>query len=353
MPARCRVRFSFVSLVVLTLAWVGVGLANAQEGVRTAKSPKKGNTSLGEQIPLERGYGPEEEGSRPAKPDVPPAAHWELTPEEEDLLDDVLEGWETKSGAVRTLKAKFTKRVYNNELLNKNSDPNVPTQELTGEIRYQKPDKAVYKEDGEEGEWWVCDGKALHEYRRSDRKVIERRLPAEMQGKAIFNSPLPFVFGVKAAKLKARYFMRVVTEKGTAGQIWLIVYPRAAQDAANFESAEVILDEKTMLPYAIQLNDNNRTSSASFVFENARINSVLGNIFEGIKVSTPFGWKREIVDMNAADDPDFSPETPGERARIEEDEGIEVDLNARRNREDRERKPTSNGDRKPKPRAKR
>ena len=74
-----------------------------------------------------------------------------------------------------------------------------------------------------------------------------------MQGKAISDGPLPFVFGAKADTLRKRYFMRIITPPGVTDQIWLESLPRYQADAANFSKVELILQARDLMPFAIQI----------------------------------------------------------------------------------------------------
>ena len=58
------------------------------------------------------------------------------------------------------------------------------------------------------GEHWVCDGENVYEYRHDQKQLVVRPIPPAMQGQAIVDGPLPFLFGAEADKLKARYWMR-------------------------------------------------------------------------------------------------------------------------------------------------
>ena len=60
------------------------------------------------------------------------------------------------------------------------------------------------------------------------------RLPPELQGKAIVDGPLPFLFGAKAETIKARYWIRVLPETGN-GKFWLEAVPKSRQDVQNFK----------------------------------------------------------------------------------------------------------------------
>ena len=49
----------------------------------------------------------------------------------------------------------------------------------------------------------------MFEYRHDQKQLVERPIPPQLQGQAIVDGPLPFLFGAEAAKLKARYWMRI------------------------------------------------------------------------------------------------------------------------------------------------
>jgi TIGR03009 family protein len=78
-----------------------------------------------------------------------------------------------------------------------------------------------------------------------------------MQGKAIYNSPLPFFFGVEAAKIKERYWIRPLPPPaGTDGSqrtdlIHLEAFPKYQADAANYHKVQIMIDQREFLPAAI------------------------------------------------------------------------------------------------------
>jgi len=263
-------------------------------------------------------------GARPARggfnqfvpqPRRPQASWGILPPEEEAQLELVLQAWEKKSAEVKTLQCEFIMWNYM-QALNKN--PNQPTRICRGVILYAAPDKGHYHVMEEavdpkarepqfkkkEGEHWVCDGNAVYEFNRQEKKLIERRLPEELKGKAISNSPLPFVFGTTAAQMLQRYWLRVATPRNFVGkEVWLRIEPKYAEDRANYQHATVVLDEKQMLPkgLSLQLPNGDRTN---YVFETPSINEHLKKFFGWFDVpKTPAGWKREIEDPPASGEP--------------------------------------------------
>jgi len=255
---------------------------------------------------------------------------FELSPEEFEQLDRVLTAWEQQSSRIATFTANFTIWEYDGVFISEK----IPAKIGTGEIKYKKPDKGMYRvkevklweadknnpEQGEHipskepGDHWVCDGKSVFEYDYKQKHLIERPLPPELQGKAIANGPLPFMFGAEKRMLLDRYLMRVITPPNVEGQIWLVAYPRYQQDAANFVKAEIILAEQNLLPLAVQLYLPNLKSRTVYQFTDHNINEnfltqlIINNWFSAPR--TPFGWKR-VVEQPPANAPPQTATVPG------------------------------------------
>ena len=140
-------------------------------------------------------------------------------------------------------------------------------------MKYKKPDKGLFRIDGQRPEQWVCDGMSIYQYDYQKKQLIEHKLPPEKQGQAIEDGPLPFLFGASAEKLKRRYWIRAVPPPpGVKDQIWLEAYPRYQQDAADFQRADVILGTKDVLPLGIQLHLPNGKSRTSYSFQGMDVN---------------------------------------------------------------------------------
>ena len=73
---------------------------------------------------------------------------------------------------------------------------------------------------------WICDGKSVFQYIPKQKKLVEHKLPPDMQGKSIVDGPLPFLFGAEAKKLRQRYWLRIVTPPNIKNQVWLEAFPR-------------------------------------------------------------------------------------------------------------------------------
>ena len=105
----------------------------------------------------------------------------------------------------------------------------------------------------------MCDGKSVFEYRHDQKQLVERPIPPQLQGQAIVDGPLPFLFGAEAKKLKDRYWMRIERQPNP-DQIWLMALPKFQAQAADFRAVRVILDRQQLLPVAmqVQLPDGSR-----------------------------------------------------------------------------------------------
>jgi TIGR03009 family protein len=262
----------------------------ANSGAPTTGAPPQYNAQPTAQ------YGPQPGVQQPAAPSqgMPPAPQvpFQLSPQQQNDVDVVLRAWEQRSAKISTLKCNFKIWEYDNVF----GPADKPKKENKGTIRYVRPDKGEYKVEGPEGEHWISTGKAIFEMNHPKKQLIERRLPPELQGKAISDGPLPFIFGIEAEKVKYRYFVRVITPAESKGQIWLEAYPKFRQDAANFQRIEVILSETDFLPFAVQLYLPNGKNRTVYRFSETVVNSHIDNFlgFFSQTPRTPFGYQRIV-----------------------------------------------------------
>jgi TIGR03009 family protein len=160
------------------------------------------------------------------------------------------------------------------------------------------------------GEHWVCNGASIYEFRHVEKQLRETKLPPEMQGKAISDGPLPFVFGAKAETLKKRYWMRIVTPPSVQGQIWLEARPRFQADAANFSKVELMLQTANLMPAAIQIFKPGGQDRDVYQFDPATniFDRGLDLIRDFSKPATPFGYRYVLEDLQGQQPP--GPATP-------------------------------------------
>jgi len=247
---------------------------------------------------------------RQAMQSLPLPKGFPLTPQHEAYLDQVLRFWEYRGQQVNRFSCGFTRWEYrvgvgaNGHVV----DPRKPRNIDRGIVEYGAPDRGLFhvQETYRDGKWaaieplredhWVCNGQSVSEVNHHTKQVSQYILPPEMQGKAIQDGPLPFLFGAEAAKLKRRYYLRVITPQNVQGQIWLEAYPRYQADAANFRRAELILAvaNNDVEPKALQLFSPSGQDRTAFEFRDIKKNALLPQFRDPFSVSVPRGWTRVV-----------------------------------------------------------
>ena len=246
---------------------------------------------------------------------VPQQPFPQLTAQEQDYIDQVLVAWQKKTETVKLFECDFKRWNYN-----PNDHPTAPVTIASGTLRFSKPDKGMFKVEEllsvadnspnpkyqinprrEFGEWYICDGDWVHNLDRNDKKAVQTQLPPSMRGKQISMSPLPFLFGVDAAEVKQRYFVRAVPPPEGNSDVWVEAWPKRADDAGNYSRVQVVLDRSDVLPKAMFVFLPNWSNDAKhrevYEFSNKQVNSILDtlkqNLFMKNFVSTklPADWQ--------------------------------------------------------------
>jgi TIGR03009 family protein len=259
---------------------------------------------------------------QPQQPQVPPG--FQLNAVQQAYLDQVLSSWQNESAKVSIFQCPFERWEYN---LAFGPGKDIPLNKNKGELSYQKPDKGSFKieevrvwdptkndwvvKQDAIGEHWVCDGQNVYEYRSDQKQLVQRPIPPQLQGKAIVDGPLPFLFGAEAPKLKARYFLRA-DQPQNPNELLITALPKFAPDAADYRQVDVILDRARMMPKAIQVHmPNGDRHVYMFDIANAKVNETLQKIMALFGApSTPWGWKKVVEVMPA----DPASQIPGRQA---------------------------------------
>ncbi len=258
-----------------------------RNSIRKSKTPPPSGTPL--QLPTL------ENRRRTPEPPSPPFV---LSAQQTADLDRVLAAWEQRNKEVHSFECSFTEWVYDPTFANA-KNPNDPIRTFSGVIKYAAPDKGLFKAEGQKAEdpkeQWICDGKTIFEYDWTKHQVTVYPLPPEAQGKAIADGPLPFVFNSEAQKLKSRYFLHLITPKDVQGEIWLEAYPRCQRDAAEFQRVQLILQDKGMIPSAMQIFTPGGKERRTYKFDDVVINDRFGWLKgDPFQAGTPLGWKRVV-----------------------------------------------------------
>ena len=266
----------------------------------------------------------------PVAPFPPLNAEWQA------YLDKVLEAWEKQTGEFARFSCNFRRYQFDPTLVQEH-----PYTMAAGSIKYMKPDQGLfradqlvyysgldkeqkpqYKENPQKqfGEYWICDGKYVHVLDQNEKKCTKYELPPAMRGNAIYLSPLPFLFGVKADDIKTRYWIHPLPlPKDRTNEVWLEAYPRRADDAANYQKVQVVLDLKDFLPKGLIVFLPNWRAEAQhrevYEFSDRRINGGLLqnlNLFkqEFIPKDLPKDWKVIIEPYQA---PQAAPQSEAPR----------------------------------------
>jgi TIGR03009 family protein len=248
-----------------------------------------------------------------------------LNAKQQQGLDSLMKAWEEHSSQIERYRCNFTRWEFDPIFGPK--DPSKCKTVGEGRLLYAAPDKGLFEvislkvwsppaKEGDKEEWkarpqnqigeyWICDGKRVFELDARQKKLFERELPPDMQGNAIVDGPLPFLFGAKADKISARYWLRIITPDDVTGEQWIEASPKNASDARNFKMVHVIIDEKDFLPKAIQVFDpafhpQKRPIRSVYTFEKREYNWAVTPQFlrfwqsEFYEPKTPFGWTKVV-----------------------------------------------------------
>jgi TIGR03009 family protein len=274
---------------------------------------------------------------------IAPKAPFQLTPEEEQKIDETLKTWEQKSDKISSFKCQFTRWDYDMAF----GAPALKglKSEGKGEIKYKAPDHGKYRlismkdvepqpdgkpaklvdRDPKDLEHWVCDGDSIYEFKSSEKKLIQHKLPEEMRGKSISDGPLPFIFGAKADQIKRRYFVRLITPPKLDGkEVWIEAWPRFQVDAGNFQRVWIILSAPEYRPEALQIFlpgqptlPPMQCSRTAYGFEQQIVNDPLSILkLDFVAPITPLNWKKVIEEAPTANTaPKPAPSDPSKQAQ--------------------------------------
>lgn len=214
---------------------------------------------------------------RPAAPEPP-----QLSRE----LERVLRQWEQKSSNIRRLEGAHKRWVYNNVFL--------VEKRSIGKFYYQAPDKGrldIEADKSDEGtinpknnmkvesdtpEKWISTGREVLRISEESGTYHRFEIPPERRGQNIIDSPLPFLFGMKAEQAKIRYQLQL---GGLHGRIYegrpvvhILAKPNWKQDQQQWKQAQVLLDAETYLPMAIKLIDVSGSTETVYAFKDVKAN---------------------------------------------------------------------------------
>jgi TIGR03009 family protein len=257
-----------------------------------------------------------------AAPPAGPTPPFLLNSREQELLDKFLARWEEQNAKTKTFKCKFKRWEYDTTLTDEEAKNHLRSVGA-GEVKYKQPDHGMFRIleetefNGNEHKYekltagldhWVCDGTAIYEFVPAESVLKVHPLPKEMQGEAIADGPIPFIFGAKVDKMKQRYWIHEVTPKEEIGQrTWLEVFPKYQHDAVNFSSAKLVLNDSNLSIFSLEITQAGGSQQSRYAFSDVRINDKWGEIInrDFAAPKTPPGWTKVV---------DPSPDAPDQSA---------------------------------------
>jgi len=275
-------------------------------------------------------------------------APFQVTPQEQKYIDDILQFWEFRSKKVNHYEANFERWEYDSVF----GPADTHKTYSKGTIKYEQPDKGLFKVESiqhytppkEAGkpatyefrpsevlEHWVCDGASIFEFDMAAKQLKIWPLPPEQQGQAITNGPLPFLFGAKKEEIKERFYLRVSPYQGNnQNEYWLEAWPKRPQDAAEYRYIDILIDREEFLPFAISVFDRNYNPNAKppnmpnysrtvyqfsdrKTYEEGGLTAGLQAMFKRsfYQPQLPSGWQRVVQQTPGAQQPGQGPANAG------------------------------------------
>lgn len=307
---RTAIKAMFVCTLVIAISGVSLeaNLCHAQQ--QTATPQNAGQQALAQRTPAQQAPA-QQPGGRPFAP---------LGAQEQGRLDQLLLAWQQQSQAMKTLECNFERWEYDAQ----GAPAGMHWKKATGTIKYANPDKGLFLDEtvnvyqgmkeGKpqygpspqvQGDYWVCTGKEVHSYDRSEKKCTILELPANMQGTQIFNSPLPFVFNLDAQEIKQRYWVRTMPVKDASTYL-IEAWPKTQQDRAQYKLVQVALNQDfepiALVMYAPNFHPKFAPEWDHYQFTNVKRNAI-GSGFQQffgnfVPKRVPMGWKVEREKMS-------------------------------------------------------
>jgi TIGR03009 family protein len=203
-------------------------------------------------------------------------------------LDALLLRWEQELNKIQNLEAQVVRtdkdRTFGQVVV------------LKGVAKYKKPNLGLLqlvKVGGkpEEFEKFICTGTYLFQYSPATKIIWVHELPRPKPGQVADANFMALIFGMRAADAKARYNLQLTKED--ENWIYIQVTPTRAEDKADFQRAQLVLNAKTFLPRRLWfegVNQNEQTWDLPAVNTNAQIDAR-----EFAAPEAPPGWRKEMA----------------------------------------------------------
>jgi TIGR03009 family protein len=218
-------------------------------------------------------------------------------------LDALLMQWEEKMKTLQSVSATVVREKEDKVFQSRET--------FEGQARYMRPNLALLdlRMRGRPGvfEKYIFTGTYLYEYHLGTKEVRIHELPPPKPGQVADDNFLSFLFGMKAEEAKRRYDLRLAGEDKY--YVYLEVVPRFPADKADFQKAQLVLNQGSMLPRMLtftEANGNRVKWDIPAVESGTRLDR---NEFTA--PTLPPGWKArrmpKVTDPQAQVDPNLPP----------------------------------------------
>jgi TIGR03009 family protein len=207
-------------------------------------------------------------------------------------LDSILASWEASMSSVRSASAQVTHTLVNKVL----KDQEV----FEGTAQFMKPNLAILdlkmKGRPQDVEHVVCTGTFAYQFNPGTQVIKVYELKTGLSGQDNF---LPFLQGMKAQDVKARYDLTLIKED--KNYTYLKILPRLPEDKADFREARLVLWSQNYLPRELRFLDVNGNEN---IWDIPKIQAndpqVTRNTFTAPKLPTGWKWEKQQVMQNTA-----------------------------------------------------
>jgi TIGR03009 family protein len=239
-------------IVGMTWAWVvGIGLASPVLGQQAPATRKDVAPAAPAGAPA----------AGPPKPAPDPAA--------QKKMDQLLALWEKQSAKVKTLDATFDRvdesKVWDDVTHYKGrallKSPNLAC------LNLERVDADAKKTTFQERV--ICTGKDVWQYDGASRQITVYHLDPNQQQGALQQGPLPFLFDMRVAEVKAQFDLVLAAENDQTYRIQ--IWPKQPADRGQFSVAVVDLNKQKFLPDALHLLSPNGKDMQRYYFTTGKI----------------------------------------------------------------------------------
>ncbi|MDR1384116.1 MAG: hypothetical protein LBJ67_09760 [Planctomycetaceae bacterium] len=215
---------------------------------------------------------------------IPPPKGYTLTKAEHQDIERFLMTWQEKSKSVTALDYDFLCFEYNAFSKKDEKTGQLMAVHTTyGSVKYRAPDKGIIETVGEHDangnkitesnlrSKFICTGTAVYQFDHAAKKLTEFVIPKEQQGKGVMDSPLMVLVGANPTDLQRRFYLKILPrlenmKNGVRFQAW----PKLPEDAKEFNSVIVVIDDSTFDARGLQLFSIDGTSYKNYIITDTK-----------------------------------------------------------------------------------